>query len=245
MDGGSASTVTMPALIEVNGLAKCYGDQIAIRDISLSLDAGEIVGIIGPNGAGKTTLLETLTGLVAADAGDVRVHGQPVLVSARRRWMFYVPDGVRPYQEQFAYDVLTFFAAVYRRSRAEIRDIVEALGLRPVVSKRVQALSKGYARRLLLAIGLLSPHPVLLMDEPFDGLDLRQTREIAQLLRIEARQGRALLLCIHQLSDAERVCDRFVLLSEGRIRGAGSLDELRAKTGLPHAHLEDIFLALT
>ena len=250
MDGGSASvgsvsTARTPALIEVSGLGKRYGYQIAIDDISLSLDTGEILGIIGPNGAGKTTLLETLTGLVAADAGDVRVRGQTVPVSARRRWMFYVPDGVRPYQEQFTYDVLTFFAAIYRRSRTEMRDIVEALGLGPVVSKRVQALSKGYARRLLLALGLLSPQPILLLDEPFDGLDLRQTREIAQLLRTKAGQGRALLLCIHQLSDAERVCDRFVLLSEGLIRGAGSLDELRAKTGLPHARLEDIFLALT
>src|SRR5262245_14221792 len=247
MDGGSAcvSTVTTPALIEVNGLTRRYGDQIAIRDIALSLDAGEIVGIIGPNGAGKTTLLETLAGLVAADAGDVRVCGQPAPISARRRWMFYVPDGVRPYQEQFAYDVLTFFAAVYRRSQVEIRDTIKALGLGPIVSKRVDALSKGYARRLLLALGLLSPHPALLMDEPFDGLDLRQTREIAHLMRIEAGRGRALLLCIHQLSDAERVCDRFVLLSDGRIRGAGSLDELRTKTGLSHAHLEEVFLALT
>ena len=96
-----------------------------------------------------------------------------------------------------------------------------------------------------MALGLLAPHGLVLMDEPFDGFDLRQTRDIARVLRREAESGRTLLLAIHQLSDAERLCDRFVLLSAGRIRGCGTLDELRTRTGLPEGHLEEIFLALT
>jgi ABC-type multidrug transport system ATPase subunit len=111
--------------------------------------------------------------------------------------------------------------------------------------KRVSALSKGYARRMMLALALLTPHPLLLMDEPFDGFDLRQTREIMGLLRQVAENGRTLVLAIHQLVDAERVCDRFVLLADGRVRGIGSLDELRAKTGQAAGGLEDVFLALT
>ena len=119
------------------------------------------------------------------------------------------------------------------------------MGLRPVLHKRVHALSKGYNRRLLLALALLAPHPVLLMDEPFDGFDLRQTREIVEVLRNRAARGRTFILAIHQLADAERVCDRLILLAGGRVRGAGTLDELRAQTSLPAGSLEDIFLALT
>jgi ABC-type multidrug transport system ATPase subunit len=126
-----------------------------------------------------------------------------------------------------------------------VAETVCSLGLAPVLRKRVLALSKGYARRVMLALALITPHPLLLMDEPFDGFDLRQTREIMGLLRQVAAQGRTLVLAIHQLVDAERVCDRFVLLADGRLRGIGSLDELRSRTGQAAAGLEDVFLALT
>jgi len=124
-------------------------------------------------------------------------------------------------------------------------DIVAAVGLGPVLVKRVQSLSKGYNHRLIIALGLITPHPILLMDEPFDGFDLRQTRDMMAVLRRTAAGGRTLLLSIHQLRDAEAVCDRFVLLADGRICGIGTLEELRARTGRPTANLEDIFLALT
>jgi ABC-2 type transport system ATP-binding protein len=97
----------------------------------------------------------------------------------------------------------------------------------------------------MLALALLTPQPILLMDEPFDGFDLRQTRDIMSVLRDVAGRGRSLVLAIHQLIDAQRVCDRFVLLSDGHVRGVGTLDELRARAGNSSANLEDIFLALT
>jgi ABC-2 type transport system ATP-binding protein len=124
-------------------------------------------------------------------------------------------------------------------------NIIRLLGLSPVLRKRVDALSKGFCRRLMLAMALLTPHPLLLMDEPFDGFDLRQTREIMNVLREVALGGRTLVLAIHQLIDAERVCDRFVLLAAGRLRGSGTLDELRTRTGEVQAGLEDVFIALT
>ena len=130
-------------------------------------------------------------------------------------------------------------------SDADVAEIVRAVGLPPVLGKRVNALSKGYARRLMLALALITPHPLLLMDEPFDGFDLRQTRDIMGVIREVAARGRTLVLAIHQLADAERVCDRFVLLADGQVRGAGTLDDLRARTTLACARLEDVFLALT
>ncbi|ODM71853.1 ABC transporter [Bradyrhizobium elkanii] len=232
-------------LLRATDLTKRYGEDAAIAGVTFEAEAGEVLGIVGPNGAGKTTLLEALAGLIAADLGGVFWLGDALPPSRRKTAMFYLPDGIRPYQDRFTIEVLNFFAGIYRRSTAEIARAVIALELQPVLRKRVSALSKGYNRRLLLAIGLLAPQPVLLMDEPFDGFDLRQTRSIIDVLRKAAGNGRTFLLAIHQLADAERVCDRFLLLAGGQIRGIGSLRELRAQAGIPQGSLEEIFLALT
>jgi len=105
--------------------------------------------------------------------------------------------------------------------------VIERLALTPFLSSPIGTLSKGQRKRAVLAIGMLTPHPVLMIDEPFDGLDLRQTREVGAALRDHAADHRTLFLSIHQISDAARVCDRFVLLSGGRVRGEGTIDELR------------------
>jgi ABC-2 type transport system ATP-binding protein len=233
------------ALLGVDSISKRYTDQTILSDVAFDIRAGEILGIIGPNGAGKTTLLEAVAGMQPVDKGHVRWRGRPLPPSRRHEAIFYLPDGVRPYQEQPVARVLTFFADVYRRSTREVEDTIEAIGLAPVLHKPVYALSKGCGRRLMLTLGWLAPHPLLFMDEPFDGFDLRQTREIINLLRDEAVGGRTFVLAIHQLADAERVCDRFVLLADGRVRGVGTLHELRIRTGIANGSLEDIFLALT
>ena len=165
-------------LLRVDSINKQYADEVVLADVSFDIPVGEIVGIIGPNGAGKTTLLEALAGILPAETSNVQWLGKPLPASRRREAMFYLPDGVRPYQDQPVTRVLSFFAGVYRRSADEITGTIEAVGLTPALHKRVHSLSKGYGRRLMLALGLLTPHPLLLMDEPFDGFDLRQTREI-------------------------------------------------------------------
>jgi ABC-2 type transport system ATP-binding protein len=232
-------------LLRVDSITKQYADQAVLSDVTLDIQAGEILGIIGPNGAGKTTLLEAVAGLLPIDKGDVRWRGKPLPPSRRREVIFYLPDGVRPYQDQPVTRVLSFFAGVYRRSTDEIAYAIESVDLTPVLHKRVHSLSKGYGRRLMLALGLLTPHPLILMDEPFDGFDLRQIRAIVDVLRREAAEGRTLVLAIHQLSDAERVCDRVILLADGRVRGVGTLNDFRTRTGIADGSLEDIFLALT
>jgi ABC-type multidrug transport system ATPase subunit len=231
--------------MQVAGLTKRYGDQRILADVGFDVRAGEVLGLIGPNGAGKTTLLEAIAGLLPADDGQILWDGSPLPSARRRELIFYLPDGLRPWDGQYVERVLAFFAGVYRRPPAHVAETVAMVGLAPVLHKQVSALSKGYARRLMLALALLTPHPLLMMDEPFDGFDLRQTREIMAALRSVAARGRTLVLAIHQLPDAERVCDRFILLADGRIRGAGTLDELRTKTGRSAAALEDVFLALT
>jgi ABC-2 type transport system ATP-binding protein len=232
-------------ILRALNLAKRYGEEPAIAGVTFSAAPGEVLGIVGPNGAGKTTLLEAMAGLVAADSGDVLWRGNALAPSRRNAAMFYLPDGVKPYQDRFTIEVLRFFARVYGQSAADVTSTIASLELQPVLRKRVSALSKGYNRRLLLAIGLLTPQRVLLMDEPFDGFDLRQTRNIIDVVRKAAGSGRAFILAIHQLADAARVCDRFILLAGGQVRGIGSLRELRMQTGVAQGSLEEIFLALT
>ena len=241
----TASTAPSPVLMQVAGLAKRYGDQDALADISFAVNTGEVLGLIGPNGAGKTTLMQAIAGTLTADDGQILWRGIPLPLPRRREFLFYLPDGVRPWEDQYVARVTELFAAIYGRSQAFLAQTIHSLGLAPVLRKRIVELSKGYARRLLLALALLTPQPLLLMDEPFDGFDLRQTRDIMNVLREVAGAGRTLVLAIHQLRDAARVCDRFVLLAEGRVRGVGTLAQLRAQAGTPASDLEDVFLALT
>lgn len=232
-------------VLQIDSFSKRYGDQVALAGVSLSVRDGEVLGLIGPNGAGKTTLLEAIAGILPLDFGTVSWNGATLPRSRRREVMFYVPDGIKPYGDQYVDHVLSFFAEVYRVPARRVGEVIASTGLAPVLAKRVHSLSKGFARRLILALGFLAPHPLLLMDEPFDGFDLKQGRDMMGVLRQQATAGRTLVLSIHQLSDARHVCDRFVLLASGRVRGVGTLDELRSRTHLPAGSLEDVFLALT
>jgi ABC-2 type transport system ATP-binding protein len=156
-----------------------------------------------------------------------------------------LPDAIYPWAEQTVGWVLDFFRQIYKNPPSKAAALVALLRLEELMKSRTGTLSKGERKRVLLALGLLTPHPLLMLDEPFDGLDLRQTRDVMQLLKAHAATGRTLMLSIHQLIDAGRVCDRLVLLSAGRIVGEGTLVELRTRTNLPEAGVEEIFLALT
>jgi len=227
-----------PGLL-VAGLTKRYGRLVALDDVSFHVKPGEILGIIGPNGAGKTTLLECLVGQIAADGGTL-THGP---ASAA----FYVPDAIAPWPAQTVRWALAFVIGFMNGRADALPGTIRDLSLAPFLDQTIGTLSKGQRKRALLAIGLLTPQPVLVFDEPFDGLDLRQTRDVAAMLRRLAAAGRTFVLSIHQIADAAGVCDRFVLLSGGRVCGEGTLDELAVLAGIPAGPgaLPEVFLALT
>jgi ABC-2 type transport system ATP-binding protein len=234
--------------IRVEGLTKKYGTVSALSDVAFSIQPGEILGLIGPNGAGKTTLFECLAGVLPPTSGVIFIHGQPLTVRSRTRTLFYLPDAIAPWPSQTVHWVLDFTVGFFGGRRDLVGDVIDGLALSPLLTTTLGALSKGQRKRVLLAIGLLTSQPVLLADEPFDGLDLRQTREVAAILQSHARAGRTLFLSIHQITDAARLCDRFVLLSAGKVCGAGTLDGLSAlarSKGGAASNLEEVFLALT
>jgi ABC-type multidrug transport system ATPase subunit len=213
--------------------------------VSFSVGQSEVLGLIGPNGAGKTTLFECLAGLMPADAGTMQ-SGDQVLPPARRKeTLFYLPDAILPWAEQTVSWALHFFEKLYQPTKTAVSDLIRPLRLDEIMRARLSSLSKGERKRLLLALGLLTPHKLLLLDEPFDGLDLRQTRDVMTLLKSQLATGRTLMLSIHQLVDAGRVCDRLVMLSAGKVVGEGSIDQLRAQANLSEGGVEEIFLALT
>jgi len=235
----------MSDLLTVKGVTKRFGDRLALNDVSFSVQQREVLGLIGPNGAGKTTLFECLAGLIPANSGTITFQEKTLPVTRRKEALFYLPDGILPWAEQTVSWALQFFEKLYRTSETKLSELIEPLRLDEIMEARLASLSKGERKRMLLALGLLTPHQLLLLDEPFDGLDLRQTRDVMTLLKDHTANGRTLMLSIHQLVDAGRVCDRLVLLSAGSVVGEGTIPELRAQAKLPDGGVEEIFLALT
>jgi len=232
-------------LFEVTGLSKRFGKIVALADVGFHVRAGELLGLIGPNGAGKSTLFECLAGVLPCDSGAVRAGGRTVDARGRRSLLFYVPDGIVPWPAQSVRWALDFTIG-FLGGRASLREeVIEQLDLGPLLAQPAGTLSKGQRKRVLLGIGLLTAQPALLIDEPFEGLDLRQARDIAAAFRAHAARGRTLFLSIHQIADAARFCDRFVLLSAGRVCAEGTVPELARLAGANAADLEEVFLALT
>ena len=232
-------------MLTVEGLTKKFGSRRVLADFSFTVGAGEVLGLIGPNGAGKTTVLECLAGLLPINSGTFKYHGNPLSARRRKEALFYVPDGILPWAQQTVKWLLTFFERLYSQAPEKLGGLAGPLRLDEIARSRVATLSKGERKRVLLAVGLLTSHPLLLLDEPFDGLDLRQTRDVMTLLRKESATGRTLFLSIHQLNDAAKVCDRLVLLNAGKRVAEGTLEELQAQADLKDGGLEEIFLALT
>ncbi len=237
--------ISSQAILQIKSVSKSFGDTQALADISFSIHSNEILGLIGPNGSGKTTLLEGITGLIPLDGGQVMHEDKIISNTQRRKRMFYLPDGINPYPEMSVINALTFFKGLFQRDDKLLDIVTEQLELGPVLYKKIETLSKGYNRRYLLAVALLSPQKLLILDEPFDGLDLKQMLGVMEILKETCASGRSLLLSIHQLSDAERICNRFILLDGGKLLAMGTLEDLRNQAGITNGGLEEVFLALT
>lgn len=207
----------------------------AVRDLSLTLAPGEVLGLLGHNGAGKSTTLKLILGVLAPDAGRVLLLGE----NPRGRHAYrlrlelgYLPENVSFYDNLTGREVLHYFARLKRVAVREVDALLERVGLAHAADRRVRTYSRGMRQRLGLAQALLRRPRLLLLDEPTAGLDPMATRDVYDMLATLRGQGTGVILCSHVLAGMERYVDRVAILCEGRLLAAGTIDELRARAGL-------------
>ncbi len=220
--------------VDLSGAGKCYAGHWAVRDVTLSLAAGERLALLGHNGAGKTTLMKMILGLTRPDAGTIDVLGEPPRGAASpvRRAIGFLPENVAFHDAMTGREALRFYARLKRRPMAECGELLERVGLDGAADRRIGTYSKGMRQRLGLAQALLGGPRLLLLDEPTTGLDPALRQAFYEIIRHLAADGTAVLLSSHILTELEERTDRVAVMNQGRLVAAGTLDELRGAAGL-------------
>ena len=238
----------MTALIEIEGLTKRFGTFTAVDNVSFSVERGEVVGFLGPNGAGKSTTMRMLAGFMTPTAGTARICGHDVQTDslAARKMLGFLPEGAPTYPEMSVLGFLKFVAAIRGYSGGEASDrVAHAIGMTSLGGVRLQpveTLSKGFKRRVGLAQALLHDPPVLVLDEPTDGLDPNQKHEVRLLIARMAPE-KAIVISTHILEEVDAVCTRAMIIAGGRVLADATPGELEKR--LPSGKLEDVFRDIT
>jgi len=219
-------------VLEISELYQRFGDRVAVDKLSLAVNGGEIVGLVGRNGAGKTTTMRAVMGIYEPIAGSIRWSGHAVGLPDRLRFG-YMPEERGLYPQMRVLDQIAYFAQLHGVERpsatTQAQRWITKLGLDGRQLDRVVALSHGNQQRVQLAVALVYQPDLLVLDEPFAGLDPSAVDSLSDVLRAETKRGTAVLFSSHQLDLVERLCDRIVILDQGRVLASGTLDELRAR----------------
>ncbi len=241
----------MSEAVKIVNLVKSYGDLVAVNDVSFEVQEGEIFGILGPNGAGKTTAIRVLMGLLDADSGTAEVFGtssseDPIGV---KRLVGYVPEEQQLYESLTPREIFEFIASVRElpeeKTSKRVAEFVHALDFEKYYDAMVVTLSQGNKQKALLISALIHRPKLLILDEPFSGLDVRTASIMKDVIKIHAENGGSVLLSTHIMEVAEAMCDRVGILDEGKLVAVGTLEELRDVSKREGATLERVFLALT
>jgi len=235
-------------MIEARGLRKYFGSNRAVDDVSFVARDGEITGLLGPNGAGKTTTLRMLYTLVRPDAGQIRIDGRDAQLEplAVRRSLGVLPDSRGLYTRLSARENIEYFAALHGLSAAAARartdTLIETLAMQDIALRRTAGFSQGERVKTAIARALVHDPRNVLLDEPTNGLDVTATRSLREFLRSLRSAGRCVLLSTHLMQEVAALCDRIIIIAQGRVVADGSADELRARAG--EQHLEEAFVKL-
>jgi ABC-2 type transport system ATP-binding protein len=218
-------------MLEIGGISKRYGNTVALDDVTFEVQPGEIFGFVGSNGAGKTTLMRIVLGVLHADTGSVRWQGKEIDADVRRR-IGYMPEERGLYPKMRIGDQLEYFAELHGLPRAKARAAVlewtERLNVPKRLGDEVQKLSLGNQQRVQLAAALVHEPDLLVLDEPFSGLDPVAVDVMSGVLREKAGSGVPAIFSSHQLELVERISDRVGIIADGRMVAVGSVEELRA-----------------
>lgn len=243
-----AGDIGLSALIEIEGLTKRFGTFTAVDNVSFTVTRGEVLGFLGPNGAGKSTTMRMLASFMTPTSGTARICGHDVQTHslAARRSLGFLPEGAPTYPEMTVLAFLRFVARIRGYSGAELSDRVDhAIGLTTLGGVRLQpveTLSKGFKRRVGLAQALLHDPPVLVLDEPTDGLDPNQKHEVRALIN-RMTSEKAIVISTHLLEEVDAVCTRAIVIAAGRVVADATPKELAAMH--PSGRMDDVFRTLT
>ncbi len=237
----------MAPIIEIKNLTKRYGRRLAVEDLSLVVEEGDIYGFVGPNGAGKTSTIRIIATLLEGNGGEVWVDGHSVRTAPYevRKRIGYMPDFFGVYSDMRVWEYLDFFGACYQipantRTRL-IDDLLELVDLEHRREDMVDKLSRGMKQRLSLARTLIHDPRVLILDEPASGLDPRARVEIRELLRELSRMGKTIFFSTHILADVSEICTRIGIIEAGKMVATGDIDELQ-KLIMPHRQVHLVVL---
>jgi ABC-2 type transport system ATP-binding protein len=218
-------------MIEAKFLCKSYGAFKAVDDLSFTVEAGQVLGFLGPNGAGKSTTMKMLTGFLIPTSGTASINGIDVVedsVSARKS-IGYLPEGAPSYGEMTVQQFLTFIARARLIDRGDVQDsverVIQKLNLSGVKHQAIETLSKGFKRRVGLAQAIIHDPQILILDEPTDGLDPNQKREVRNLIRDMAKD-KIIIISTHILEEVEAVCNRVMIIAQGKLLADASPQEL-------------------
>jgi ABC-type multidrug transport system ATPase subunit len=235
----------MPVL-QINGLSKRFGNKAAVDGVSFEVRGGEIAGLLGPNGAGKSTTFLCAAGMLRPDAGSFVWDGTE-LGSARGQTVALIPETPDVYPMLTVWEHMVFVAKSCRLSsgwQTRAAELLQRFGMDEHRETLGASLSKGMRQKTLVAATVLASTPVVLFDEPMIGLDPLGQRELREIIRDLRAQGKAIVISTHMLEQAQSICDRVVILKNGRTIASGTFEELQARTGT-YANAEDLFLELT
>lgn len=208
--------------LEVKNLSKFFTNKLVVNNISFTANQGEIVGFLGPNGAGKTTTMRMITGFLKPSKGSVLINGTDISIDPllAKQQFGYLPEGAPSYVDMSVYDSLEFVAKIRGYSGNKLasclENIIKQVNLQTVLNKTVDQLSKGFKRRLGLAQAILHNPPILILDEPTDGLDPNQKHEVRELIKKMAKD-KVIILSTHILEEVEAICNRVIVISDGKI----------------------------
>lgn len=225
------------AMIEVNQLSKKYGDFTAVDNVSFSVEKGEILGFLGPNGAGKSTTMKMLSCFITPTSGTASIFGKDILENSLevRQHIGYLPESAPSYQNMTVLEFLEFVASVRGFDGSEkinsIEKIIDITSLESARYQTIDTLSKGYKQRVGFAQALIHDPPVLILDEPTDGLDPNQKKEVRALIKKMSRE-KAIILSTHILEEMEAVCTRAIIINQGRIVANGAPSELLKESSM-------------
>ena len=228
--------------INIKGLTKKYESQVALNQVSFSIQKGEVVGLLGPNGAGKSTLMKSITGAILPDEGDVWVDEFSVLKNSldTKKRIGFLAENNPLYYDMYVREYLKFVADIRNEKNERIEEVIDKVGLTPESHKKIGELSKGYKQRVGLAQAILCNPDILILDEPTNGLDPNQILEIREVIR-EIGKSKTVILSTHIMQEVEALCSRVILLNKGNIVSDSPIDEFKGQ----YKSLEDAFHQLT